>query len=76
MLDVTKINPQSAVNGNNNKNSRLQFAILRCGQEGQGSASPPGAVESKNCFLKLATYFYSNKSIRNTQTIHMKIYVT
>ena len=41
----------------NNKNNRLWFAILRCEQEGQGSASPPGALESKNCFLKLATYF-------------------
>ena len=60
-----------------NNNSRLWFAILRFEQEGrQGSASPPGAVESKNCFLKLATYFYNNKSIRITQTIHMKIYVT
>ena len=57
----------------NNKNNRLWFAILRCEQEGQGSASPPGAVESKNCFLKLATYFYNNKSIRITHTIHAKI---
>ena len=28
---------------------------------------PTGAVESKNCCLKLANYFYNNKSIRNTR---------
>ena len=57
----------------NNKNNCLWFAILRCEQEGQGSASPPGALESKNCFLKASNLFYNNKSIRITHTIHTKI---